>query len=668
MDNDKLYLKKLQAFTDTNVKSLSIEAVPAVGRHINKKCRLITPGYFQVELAIPAGDLYYRFRDGDTYTLLGNEGWSWSYCMVGPGNFYPIDFECTSTYIAYLGEDSIELKVVARESWIQGISLILFNSNQVIENEQELDCCYRGEQQSYYKQIIISRYIEERPFCLKIYGRECSYYYGSNKKIVKTIPSLFFYRVNTTSFRKESLKKPQIIYAIYPDSFHRVSTNNTHCNLDCLTWEESPQTNRFYGGNIIGIREKLNYLINLGISTIYLTPIFPGESSHRYDSWSMHMVDPMLGTNNQFRDLIDECHNKGLKVFIEASLDHCGTNFWAFRDVLVRQEQSAYRDWFLIEKFPVVLAEEPTYRCWWENRHLPQFNLKNPEFKEYVFASYRRWVQEYHVDGIRVDVSFELGFDFLQEFGSALKAECIDLQIIGELWSDPKLFIEQSQLDGLTNYRRLTGSFMSYMVRQNCNLEQFASGLMRNYFSFSHEKMLSSWTLLSSHDTARFISLLREPRQIFNATFLQFFLPGSPVVFYGEEVGMEGFADSDNRRSMDWRQVDEDNHLLQWYRKLIRTWQRFPVLQTGDFRILEASDTKQTLVFSRQTNQQWALGFINFAEETREFELPKYLGTKQFYDGINELALNIEVILLEPFNQMLLISEEEKCNHLASRR
>jgi cyclomaltodextrinase / maltogenic alpha-amylase / neopullulanase len=347
--------------------------------------------------------------------------------------------------------------------------------------------------------------------------------------------------------------------------------------------------------------EALDHMVNLGVRYLYLTPIFAADSPHRYDCYDFRRIDPLLGTEADFHELVKAAHRRDIRIVLDVVLNHCGIAFWAFDDVLQNQQNSRYCDWFVIDRFPIEVQDfAPRYRCWWNLGQMPEFDLENPKVRRYLIDSCIFWLEEFEVDGWRVDVSSELPPGFLGEFRERLSACRPDAVLVGENWKDASLFLSgRAVLSGVTNYRYWWELFVPLLAEQRINVEAFARRLMEIVFQYPHNRLLSSWNMISSHDVPRFSEISRSQERQKCAVALQIFLPGVPVVYYGDEVGLSGGDDPDNRRCMPWDRDSWDLDMLDWHRRLLRVRIRSAALQCGHLSVVSADDETGLIVLGR---------------------------------------------------------------------
>ena len=222
-----------------------------------------------------------------------------------------------------------------------------------------------------------------------------------------------------------------VFYQIFPDRFARSKSQPARAEL--ATWGDLPNRENFFGGDLQGILEHLDYLQNLGVNALYLNPIFQARTNHRYDASDYFQVDPMLGNQAALKELVGEMHRRGMHVILDGVFNHCGEGFAPFQDVLKNGASSVYADWFLARSYP--LGKEPlNYLTCGGCTYLPKLNHANRKVQEFIFKVARYWLEETGMDGWRLDVPFKIPYDFWQEFRGVVKSVNPEAYLVGEVW------------------------------------------------------------------------------------------------------------------------------------------------------------------------------------------------------------------------------------------
>lgn len=359
-----------------------------------------------------------------------------------------------------------------------------------------------------------------------------------------------------------------IFYQIFVDRFHMGSCSKDRNYID-KDWGELPKPKGFYGGDLPGITEKLDYLQDLGINSIYLTPIFQSPSNHKYDTIDYEEVDAMFGTNRDLKELVESAHKRGIKILLDAVFNHCSYLCKQFQDVLRKGKESVYYDWFIIRGDRPVL-EQMNYECFAACNYMPKWNTNNPEVQKFLLHIATKWIKEYGIDGWRLDVADEVSHDFWRQFRKAVKAAKPDALIIGENWHDSRPWLEGDQFDSIMNYS-FTKACLDYFAYEKYSAQRFCERLsevlMRNTDQVN-EMMLN---LLDSHDTERFLTNVGENvNKLKCALAVLFFFVGMPCIYYGTEIGTSGGYDPDSRRTYDWNKAHWNMDIYNTVKELIR--------------------------------------------------------------------------------------------------
>ena len=491
-----------------------------------------------------------------------------------------------------------------------------------------------------------------------------------------------------------------VSYQIFPDRFCRsrvpdpaglVGDRTVHEN-----WQDTPEfrpdergeiRNRdFFGGDLAGIFSKLDYLKRLGVTTLYLNPIFEAASNHRYNTADYMAIDPMLGTEEDFRALCREAHARGMRVLLDGVFNHTGSasryfNADGFYPDLgaAQSKDSPYYNWYHFTHWP------DSYDAWWGIKTLPAVEENQASYRDFIIRSedsvVRHWLR-CGADGWRLDVADELPDDFIAELRQAMDAEKPDCLLLGEVWEDGSNKIAYDQrrkyllgreTHGLMNYPFRTAALDWLCGGDAAAFRESMEQLRENYPS---PAFYSAMNFLSTHDTPRILTLLGgEPtpadkaeraaaqlspagrelarRRLMLGALLLYAFPGSPTVYYGDEAGMEGYEDPLNRRAFPWGAEDEE--LLRWYRKLGQLRGGRPSLQRGDICYLYADGSGLSL--RRQWDGEVTTAAMNSGKEplTMTLSWPHPIATDAM-TGQQFLADHGTVrLILPPVSGVLLV-------------
>lgn len=423
----------------------------------------------------------------------------------------------------------------------------------------------------------------------------------------------------------------KVMYQIFPDRFFKsgdcdltgkLLPYSVHENMRDVPEFRPDQYGEvrncdFFGGNLRGIEEKLDYLWELGIGVIYLNPIFKAWSNHRYDTADYKMIDEMLGTEEDFSSLCRAAHQRGIRIILDGVFSHTGNNSryfdakGVFGGGAVSDPASPYRSWYEFQSYP------DTYTSWWGITTLPCTREMDEGFLDYIIDSpdsvIARWMRA-GADGWRLDVADELPDAFIARLRRRLKELSPQALLIGEVWEDAsnkssygkrREYFTAGELDSVMNYPFRT-AILDFVLGR-CRAEDFQRSVMDLAEHYPEGVLHCLMNMLSTHDTPRLLSLLSPTpapaekcdragyrmseadrvvamKRFRAATALQFVLPGMPCVFYGDELGTEGFEDPFCRCFFDWDRV-EGNELVEFFRKLIRLKNTKEALRCGSLRI-----------------------------------------------------------------------------------
>lgn len=446
-----------------------------------------------------------------------------------------------------------------------------------------------------------------------------------------------------------------IFYQIFPDRFAR-SGRITGLNLQ--PWGDTPTFHKYMGGDLWGVADKLDYLQGLGVNAIYFCPVFQSASNHRYHTHDYYRVDPMLGGNEALRYLIDEAHRRGIRVVLDGVFNHSSRGFFQFNDLLEQGPDSAYRDWFHVEAWPLHPYDDSrpaNYAAWWGNRALPKFNTDNPAVREFLWQVAEYWIR-FGIDGWRLDVPNEIDDDsFWQEFRRRVKTINPDAYIVGEIWGDAHRWLKGDQFDAVMNYhftRPCLAFFGAHTLDHPMN-EQSGTGLVTPMNAAEFGARMTEVTqmyhpdivrvqlnLLDSHDTARYLTAVGGDDTAHRlALTFQFTYVGAPCLYYGDEIGLPGGPDPDCRRAFPWNEADWNQETLALVRRLTAARMQSEALKQGEFQVTHAAGDH--LVFARPHTSGTALVGMNASRQPAALPVPvSEAGTYQdaLTDRVYDLA------------------------------
>lgn len=536
--------------------------------------------------------------------------------------------------------------------------------------------------------------------------------------VTKEIREAYFFRI-VPGFSTPDWAKGAVMYQIMVDRFYNGDPSNDVLDHEYYyirtfstkvpqeRWDKCPENfsvGEFYGGDLEGVRKKLDYLSNLGIEVIYFNPIFVSPSNHKYDIQDYDHIDPhfakivedegellmdfeqdnrkatryccrvtnqknLKASNAFFAEFVQEVHNRGMKIILDGVFNHCGSfNCWMDREKIYTHKEgfdegaylskdSPYREYFRFkDQEDTAWPDNKSYEGWWGHDTLPKLNFEDSRrLYEDILRIGKKWVSEpYCVDGWRLDVAEDLGHSkefnhqFWRDFRDAVKEANPNALILAEHYGDPKDWLAGDQWDTIMNYAAFMEPLSWFLTGMEKHSDEYVpdrigkigdfEGAMRHFMaSFLTPSLMCSMNQLSNHDHSRFLTRTNHKagrveylgahaagedvdyRVMREAILIQMTWPGAPTLYYGDEAGLCGFTDPDNRRTYPWGHEKRD--LIDLYRELIWIHRENEAFRTGSFRFLDSED--QLLCYARfQRNQQFVI-VINHddAERTKQISV-----------------------------------------------
>lgn len=435
-----------------------------------------------------------------------------------------------------------------------------------------------------------------------------------------------------------------IWYQIFPDRFNN---GDPSINPDPLPdWEsnERPNNRQHYGGDLQGIIDKLDYLNDLGINGIYLTPIFPAETAHKYDTVNYLEIDPYFGDKNTFCQLVKEAHARDIRVVLDGVFNHIGAHSPQWQDVLVNGEDSPYADWFHIHNFPVSspnlkrheIKDYLNYETFAFVPQMPKLNTSHPAVQDYLIGIGEYWIREFDIDGWRLDVANEVDHHFWQEFKRRLRRIKSDIYLVGEIWHTAQAWLDGDEFHGVMNYA-LTLQVKEYFINGNRTAESFLHAIQAQWMNYRKQTNLAMMNMLDSHDTERLLTSARGHKGKFLSSLAFVFLQqGSPCIYYGTEVGMRGKHDPDCRRPMIWNEEKQDLMIFHQVKELIQfRTQHLDLINSGDVHFEVFGD--QAFSMTIEDGRQAAVAYFNNSEEPMAINQPLSVQTSYGLDKNGQL-------------------------------
>ena len=477
-------------------------------------------------------------------------------------------------------------------------------------------------------------------------GEKAIYYQGEFRNALPKTRFAFFqmpYMRREEFYDVPEWAKSAIMYQIFPDSF--ATAHRTH---DC-----KPKTGEYegfklktkLGGNIRGIIENIDYLVDLGINVVYLNPVFVAHSYHKYDTIDYKHIDPAFGTDQEFKELVEQLHKNKIRVVLDGVYNHTGRRFFAYQDILKNQEKSKYKDWYYDMPLPLLPDCKSDYACFAYVKDMPKLNTGNPEVAEYFAEVGKYWIEKFDIDGWRLDVANEIDKNFWRTYKRAIRSVKKDAIMLAEVWEDAQNWQVYDQFDSAMNYRFVNlcrDFFADRVIGAGDFAATFNESLMRYPTAVSYAQM----NLLDSHDVSRFISLCGErPELLKLAAVVQMTLPGMPGIFAGDERAMEGITEDEYRRPFVWNDDGKGSDYVAcrpgdmtvFYKELIALRRSHKALTEGSLRFiqtgndsvlaferwLDGPDAERICVWVNNSDKEWAepksgkaIGAFEFLIET----------------------------------------------------
>ncbi|MFC1679375.1 alpha amylase N-terminal ig-like domain-containing protein [Elusimicrobiota bacterium] len=448
-----------------------------------------------------------------------------------------------------------------------------------------------------------------------------------------------------------------VFYQIFPERFANGDPDNDPPGSK--PWGSEPELFNFMGGDLQGVLDKLPYLRELGVNAIYFNPIFEAPSNHKYDTADYLKIDPHFGDEALFRKLTEEAGKRGIRVILDGVFNHSGDKFWAFSDIIDKQRDSKYLDWYTVNSFPVT-PSTPTYECWWGFGHLPKLNTTNPDTRKYLMKVAAEWIER-GAAGWRLDVPNEVPHEFWVEFRRRVREADPEAYIVGEIWTDALKWLGGDQFDAVMNYV-FRSAVLGYFATEQIGLEDFHRQLLEQRHRYPRGALASQFNLLGSHDTERVGTVFKgDMSRLKLAVLFQMTYLGAPVIYYGDEVGLPGGKDPDCRRAFPWDERDQDRELFEHYRKLIRIRKATPELRWGDFEAVLTDAGKNVYAFLREYGEEKTLVILHRGADTVEVRLSVPEGPRRggwfrdLYSGSSYPLRHTELKLsLGPYQGMIL--------------
>lgn len=470
-------------------------------------------------------------------------------------------------------------------------------------------------------------------------------------------------------FEGPSWVKNTIWYQIFPERFCNGNPDNDPAHtLDWGSIEPTPEN--FFGGDLEGVIKQLDYLKDLGINGIYFTPIFTSPTNHKYDTTDYLEIDPHFGTKETLKKLIDEAHKRDIKIMLDAVFNHAGWTFKPWQDVLKNGSESKYKDWFYIHQFPLfpdnidpfnlktsgeANFKNLGYDTFAFTPYMPKFNTENQDVRNYLLSVAAYYAREFEIDAWRLDVANEVSHDFWREFRKTLKSINPDLYIVGEVWHQATPWLLGDQFDSVMNYP-LSNAIIDYIAKDKINGAEFGEALVNQSFSYSQNVSQVMFNVLDSHDTPRVLTQCDHNKDKAKLAFVILLSQiGSPCIYYGTEIGMDGGQDPGCRKCMVWDEKKQDRHMYHHMQKLIKLRKQYSSMTQGQLVIIDSCSETNHIIYAKKYQHEKLIFIIHNHAKINNIDLPLELKNRTVYDLYHDEKIELaHTLKMKPYSFKIL--------------
>lgn len=519
-------------------------------------------------------------------------------------DFSAIEHYSDSRYSFAINEKELKVRLRTKKNDdIKAVYCLCGNSEHFYHHheEQKMEIEFSDQYFDYYSTIIkVSGNDARLSYIFYIKDINDKGYYFSEDGVTETYDFNFayynrfsVYYINESDIIGNKTFEGDVFYQIFPERFRNGRGQKDYINRPWNSLDlKGPNNNRiqnvFLGGDFKGINEKVDYLKELGVDVIYLTPICESPSNHKYDVVDYFNFDPMFGTKEEFKALVDKLHANGMKIVLDLVFNHSSKHNPMFVDVLKNGKKSKYYDFYFMHD-ETFKDSGVNYETFGFTDQMPKLNSNNFDEQDYFVGVGKYFITEFGVDGYRLDVANEVSHTFWRYFKHELRRVKKDVILIGENWTNASSFLSASEFDSVMNYPFLVACKYFYVQKKFSALD-FANRLntlLVRYTDNSNKVMLN---LLDSHDTERFYNFIKPNKELYLLAYLTLIsYTGMPMIYYGDEIFMEGGTDPDNRRGMEWDSNEfgsKENQLFADITKL----RKHEAFKTGDIKVTSKDD------------------------------------------------------------------------------
>ena len=437
-----------------------------------------------------------------------------------------------------------------------------------------------------------------------------------------------------------------IVIKFFPDRFNNASKTIDKSYVS-ITWDKADLRPNpfvynhgiFLGGDIRGIIEKLDYIKDLAVGIIYITPICKSSSNHKYNVEDYFEIDSMFGDDSDLNELVKKAHKLNIKIVLDLVFNHSSSTHPFFLDVLEKGKDSKFYDWYFIDGEKVNKTNS-NYKTFAKVKGMPKLNTNNYEVQEYLLKVGKYFINKFNVDGYRLDVANEVSHNFWLKFKHELRILKKDIILIGEIWTNSYKYLHVNEFDSVMNYAFLNAC-KDYYARRIIDTEEFKNRLENNLMRYDTNTNYNLLNLIDSHDTPRFYEFLKPNKDLYLLAVLTLIsFVGIPMIYYGAEIFMEGGSDPDNRRGMRWDKLNlEDNKIK--ILKEIYNLRNIEAFRTGEMSLKAENDL---LIINRFNKEESYKVIINNSNKVVQYKTKDKIILKNNYLDNNLVQSSFLVI------------------------
>lgn len=542
----------------------------------------------------------------------------------------------SNQYAYSYDQETLHLMIQTKQGDMDQVELIYGDPNETVDNRWNYHILAMEKSGSttmfdYWKCTVKPKYRRLR-YGFRLTNQDGQVTFYVERGFYSALPTdlnayfSFPYLHTIDTFTAPRWVKDTVWYQIFPERFANGDANLNPLNT--LAWGSAPPTpENMFGGDFQGIINQLDYLETLGITGIYLCPIFKAHSNHKYDTIDYMKIDPQFGDEQTFRKLIEACHNRGMRVILDAVFNHCGYYFEPFQDLLTNGEESKYKEWFYVGEFPIRFTPIPNYATFGFVSTMPKLNTGNIEVKSYLLKVARYWVEVFDIDGWRLDVANEVDHAFWREFRQVVKLVKPEAYILGKIWHDSMPWLQGEQFDAVMNYPFAYAS-INFFAKRTINVFEFTDYITQVLHMYPDNVNEYAFNILDSHDTARIMTLADNKIDHIRLLYLfQLSFVGTPCLYYGDEIGMRGGNDPECRACMEWDQAKQNGDLFAFVKQLIQMRKEIPAFgNDARFKFLQIDQLLNTVVYEKKNEKGHLIFVLNNSEEFQTIDLSLLAG------------------------------------------